>query len=82
MTNDVREIVHLLNYKSGPCHICRTEFAARHHEDEQLEVQVNHYLGHEGCRLLHVGQQTERNEDGGEWQITVAVIGLPTRTSG
>jgi len=44
---------------------------------EDVGAQINHYLEVHGYELLHVGQQTGRDQAGHPWQMTVAVVRKP-----
>jgi len=36
---------------------------------------VNHYLSAHNYKLLHVGSETTRDENGNPWHTTIAVLG-------
>ena len=44
---------------------------------DDVGAQVSHYMEVHGYELLHVGQQTGRDQAGNPWQTTVAVVGKP-----
>ena len=44
---------------------------------DDVGAQINHYLEVHGYELIHVGQQTGRDQAGHPWQTTVAVVGKP-----
>lgn len=41
----------------------------------RFDDSVNHYLENHGYQLLHVGQQTIRDDDGHPCHTTVAIVG-------
>jgi 4-alpha-glucanotransferase len=61
------------NISGGSCRVCGEGLGT---DDDHIERTVNHYLGHPGTTLLHVGQETTHGSDGQPWHMTVAVIGL------
>ena len=66
---NIGQVVRVSSGEYGGCRFCGTA------EDQSLEKQINHYLQH-GCRLLHVGSETTRSQEGAIWHCTVAVLGL------
>ena len=46
-------------------------------DPEDVGAQVNHYMEVHGYELLHVWQQTGRDQAGNPWQTTVAIVGKP-----
>ena len=44
---------------------------------EDVGAQVSHYMEVHGYELLHIGQQTGRDQAGNPWQTTVALVGKP-----
>ena len=44
---------------------------------EDVAAQVNHYIEVHGYELLHIGQQTGRDQAGNPWEMTVALVGKP-----
>ena len=57
----------------GTCRVCGDGFSGL---GSDFELKVNHYLQEHGYRILHVGQETTRDEDENPWQITVAILGI------
>jgi hypothetical protein len=73
-----REIVFVQsNVEAGRCRVCGHGFG-NNRSYPSFERQVNHYLGHPQCTLLHVGESTNYDTDheGGD-SDTVAVISIP-----
>ncbi|XXY13354.1 hypothetical protein WME88_34345 [Sorangium sp. So ce216] len=71
------EVVHISSgIEGGACGICGGGFGDNGYYPH-FERQVNHYLGHPGCRLLHVGQESSIDGDGRPYQSTVAVVAIP-----
>ena len=44
-------------------------------DGDDTEERVNHFLQQHPCRLLHVGQETTRDDEGNFWHLTVYVLG-------
>lgn len=44
---------------------------------DDVGAQVSHYMEIHGYELLHIGQQTGRDQAGNPWQTTVAIVGKP-----
>ncbi|MFR0690197.1 hypothetical protein ACLUTX_12430 [Enterobacterales bacterium AE_CKDN230030158-1A_HGKHYDSX7] len=45
-------------------------------EAENLDANLNHYLQQHGAKLLHLGSEAYRDENGRTAHHTVAVVGL------
>ena len=56
---------------SGPCEECGANLDG----SRNWVGAVNHYLGGHGYELLHVGQESSRDDQGEIWQFTIAVVG-------
>ena len=56
------------------CEHCEFRIGPSEHNDG-LKDSVNHYITKHGYRLLHVGTQTDRDDEGNPWHLTVAVLG-------
>ena len=65
----VNHVVHISNDESKSCEHC--DFRA----GSDLAESINHYIDAHGYKLLHVGQETSRDNMGNPWQIKVAVLG-------
>ena len=77
MVEHTVEVVKLSSsVEGGMCNVCGGGFGSNEYYPD-LERQVNHYLAHPGCTLLHVGQETSPDVDGHPWQSTVAIISVP-----
>lgn len=68
---DVSNVIHVSTNIGRGCPICSDKFLGL----EDFADSVNHCLSH-GCVLLHVGQETSRDDEGHLWHSTVAVLGL------
>ena len=66
----IKTIVQVSSNTYNSCKLCM--FSTPHLGD--IPVMVNHYLQMHGFELLHVGQESERAEDGFA-HLTVAVLG-------
>ena len=44
---------------------------------DDVAAQISHYMEVHGYELIHVGQQTGRDQAGNPWQTTVAIVGKP-----
>ena len=73
--SDIQKTVTVSSALISACAECH-ESIGDGDDDAQVDVMINHYLDH-GYRLLHVGQQTEMDDSGELWHITVAVLGKP-----
>jgi hypothetical protein len=67
---DVKEVVEVSSSFWKTCKYC----SALKLSEDSVEAQVNHYLGH-GLKLLHIGTESSRTDEGAIWQSTVAVLG-------
>ncbi len=67
---DVKEVVEVSSSFWKTCKYC----SALKLSEDSIEQQVNHYLGH-GLKLLHVGTESSRTDDGKIWHSTMAVLG-------
>jgi hypothetical protein len=68
---NAQHLVHLSSNEPGPCEECdewhwSLDYSATEH--------ANHYITVHGYRVLHVGQETSRSDDG-LWHSTVFVLG-------
>jgi len=68
LLKDIKRVVHIDSETRDACPVCDVGVQA------SFEESVNHLLGH-GYQLLHIGQESARNEAGDRWQRTVAVLG-------
>jgi len=67
---DVKEVVEVSSSFWKTCKYC----SALKLSEDSVEAQVNHYLGH-GLKLLHIGTESSRTDEGKIWHSTVAVLG-------
>ena len=67
---DVKEVVEVSSSFWKTCKYC----SALKLSDDSVEAQVNHYLGH-GLKLLHIGTESSRTDEGEIWHSTVVVLG-------
>jgi hypothetical protein len=69
---DYKTVVQLSSAWQKQCPICKKIPLMT--EDPDIGAQINHYLEH-GYTLIHVGQETTKNNNGELWQTSVAVLG-------
>ena len=71
--------VHLSSAVGRACEECLAEDSPDFLDTapEDVGAQINHYLEVHGYELIHVGQQTGRDQAGHPWQMTVAIVGKP-----
>lgn len=79
-TAEVGQIIQVFSSTMSGCPLCHERHPndAKRYDDGYLEERVNHLLADHGCLLLHVGQQSDTDGDGNPWQITTAVVGVPS----
>jgi hypothetical protein len=77
--NHILKAVQLSSALGQPCEECRPEDSPDflYSEPENVAAQISHYVETHGYELLHVGQQTGRDQAGHPWQTTVAIVGKP-----
>jgi len=77
--NNILKAVQLSSALGRPCEECRPEDSPEYldSEPENVAAQISHYVEMHGYELLHVGQQTGRDQAGHPWQTTVAIVGKP-----
>jgi hypothetical protein len=68
---DAQHLVQLSSNEPGPCEECDEWHWSL---DYSVIEHANHYITAHGYRVLHVGQETSRTEDG-LWHSTVIVLG-------
>ena len=68
--SDVKEVVQVSSSFWKCCKYC----SALKMSEDSVEEQVNHYLSH-GLKLLHIGTESSRTDEGEVWQSTIAVLG-------
>jgi len=61
-------IVHAVTHMRKSCPHCRKIF-------NDFDEDVNHYIKEHGYKLLHVGTETQNDNEGRLWQSTAAVLG-------
>lgn len=66
----VGHIVHISTGDTRRCDHCEQMIGGSNFSDS-----VNHYISAHRYKLLHVGAETSRDDDGNPWQMTVAVLG-------
>jgi len=71
---NVRHTVEIADHISKGCEHC-DYFGGGGLGDGSLSDAINHYITEHGYRLLHVGTQTNHDQDGRPWHNTVAVLG-------
>ena len=77
--DDIQKTVQLSSAVGKSCEECGPEESPEFlfSDPEDVGAQVSHYIESHGYQLLHVGQQTGRDQAGHPWQTTVAVVGKP-----
>lgn len=68
---NVKHVIKLSTNVSMGCQVCGDR-----QEAEDIDTSINHYLQQHGAKLLHVGAESYRGEDGRTASQTVAMIGL------
>ena len=64
----VSHVVHIRTGIDSHCELC--DFFPH-----DFAPAVNHFMDKHGYRLLHVGTETTRDDEGKPWHTTVAVLG-------
>jgi hypothetical protein len=59
------------------CCVCGEGYGRNTAEHEAFAAELNHYLQHPECKLLHIGQETTHANSGDLWHFTVAVVSVP-----
>ncbi len=70
--SDTQQVTYLSTSVGKFCSHCSGELLGL----DRFGESVNHLIEKHGYRLLHVGQETTRGDDGNGWHSTVAVLGL------
>ncbi|QEQ96270.1 hypothetical protein [Neptunomonas concharum] len=68
--NDTESVVQISSDISCSCEEC--DF----YIDADVEEGVNHYIQVHGYTLLHIGQETEHDQNGEPWHNTVAFLAV------
>jgi hypothetical protein len=68
----VRRTVCVSTSQGGRCDHCERSVGC--FDSEGLAGSINHYISEHGYELMHVGQQTDHDQQGNPWQSTVAVL--------
>ena len=66
---DVKHVVHVSSDEGKSCEHCDFRFGS------DIAESINHYIDDHSYKLLHVGQETSRDNMGNPFQITVALLG-------
>ena len=76
---EIQKTVQLSSAIGKSCEECSAEHSPEFlfSDPEDVGAQVSHYIEAHGYQLLHIGQQTGRDQAGHPWQTTVAVVGKP-----
>jgi hypothetical protein len=72
LMGDVKHVVRLTSDEISVCPVC-DKLPADMSKAFDIAESINHYLNH-GYKVLHVGQETSREEHG-LYHMTVAVLG-------
>ncbi len=78
---DLQSVIQVFSGAWSPCPLCSETGGAGYgpvSDEADVATRVNHLLSEHDCELLHVGQQTQDGADG-PWQLTTAVLGVPTQ---
>jgi hypothetical protein len=74
MSQTIRRTVEISSNISQGCDHCN-QFVGGGLGDGSLATSINHYIEQHGYKLLHVGTQTNHDNDGKPWHNTIAVLG-------
>jgi hypothetical protein len=66
----IKHVVHISSSVGQACEHCNENIGS-----DRFAESVNHYIEKHSYRLLHVGTETDRDDEGHPWQQTVAVLG-------
>lgn len=66
-----KEVIYLNTDTDKACEACGYSFNGWY----DLGNRIQHYLEH-GYKLLHIGSETSRDDEGKPWHSTVAVLGI------
>lgn len=66
----VNHVVHISTDEGKGCKHCDFSIGT-----DNFSESINHYISDHGYKLLHVGQETSRDNRGNPFQLTVAVVG-------
>jgi hypothetical protein len=67
----VGQVVRVSSSEGRMCEACNSESIGL----DRFAESINHYLGH-GYHIVHVGQETVRDDSGALRQSTVAILGI------
>ncbi len=74
---DVSKIIRIRSDTwTGRCEECDSTLPGVPRDDD-FQGKVNHYLENHDYELLHVGGESERDDEGNPYQLTVAILGKP-----
>ena len=73
-TETVRRTTEVASHISRGCEHCG-HMVGGGLGDEPLADDINHYITEHGYRLLHIGTQTNHDNEGKPWHNTVAILG-------
>ena len=71
--DEIKKIIHISSANEPSCEFCNTN-----HIYERLyniDYAVNHYIEKHGYKLLHIGSEMHRDDEGNLLTHTVAVVG-------
>ena len=66
----IKQVVQISNDEGKNCEHCDFRVGL-----DNFAESINHYINDHEYKLLHVGQQTSRDDAGNPWQLTAAVLG-------
>ena len=70
----VNSIVKISTNLGETCKHCTFSIGAWSNGDN-FAASIEHYINEHGYKLLHVGSETDRDDEGPPWQSTIAVVG-------
>ena len=66
----IKHVVYVSSNEGAACEHCSESVGL-----DRFAESINHYVEKHGYRILHVGTQTDRDDEGLLWHHTVAVLG-------
>lgn len=72
---NVKRTVEISSNIGQGCDHCDEWVGASMRGNGGVATSINHYIEAHGYKLLHVGSQTSRDDEGKPWHSTVAILG-------
>lgn len=66
----IKHVVTISTDESLTCDECKSEL-----ERNNVSGALNHYIEQHGYKILHIGQQTSKDNEGHIFHLTVALVG-------